>query len=207
MEKVLVLGAGQFGRRAAQVLQDDYREVTIVDQNTCALEQVHASTIAIQADAIEYLIHNLHQYQWIVPAIPVHVALLWLLSELDKSGQSPQRIAVPKDIMVPNPFWLHDTLYASLARHLCPEDCPEPDGFCTMTGEERKMPLHRILAELVVPGFDVYVLQSHQLAPGVGGLLVCELQQLMIASTASGQHNLLATSCGCHAVIDAFTRK
>ncbi|EEG78714.1 NAD-binding protein [Dethiobacter alkaliphilus] len=205
--ETLILGAGQFGRRAATFLQKSKGSIAIVDNNKEALDQVTGKTQTFKSEAIEFMQKHLDRYEWVVPAIPVHVALLWLFSEFKDAGRQIEKISVPEQVTVPNPFWHNGTLYASLASHLCPEDCPEPDGYCTVTGEERKEPLYRILGELKVPGFTVNVLQSHQMAPGVGGLLVRELKELREEFKSGKSSRILATSCGCHAVIDAFTIK
>jgi hypothetical protein len=107
---------------------------------------------------------------------------------------------------VPNPYrGQNGTLYASFAVHLCPPECPEPDGACYLTGEERTTPLHKLLAELNVPGFDTEVVQSHQLFPGLGGLKPAELEQLLQKIAAKRRPVIIATSCACHAVLDALT--
>jgi hypothetical protein len=108
-------------------------------------------------------------------------------------------------ITVPNPFrGQKGTLYASFATHLCPPECPEPDGACYLTGEQRTMPLYKLLAKLEVSGFDIAVIQSHQLFPGLGGLKPAELEQLLNNVASECRPVIIATSCACHAVLDAL---
>ncbi len=59
-------------------------------------------------------------------------------------------------------------LYLSRAQHLCPDDCAEPE-VCPVTGESRDLPLYQELASLHLAGYEIRVIASRQLAPGVGG--------------------------------------
>ena len=106
-----------------------------------------------------------------VPSVPVHVAFEWVLNELGRPGTS-RRLPVPEEVgsQVPNPLRAPSgALYASFATFVCPDYCSEPDEICTHTGKERPGNLYDFLGGVDVPGFDVLVLRSWQLAPGVGG--------------------------------------
>ena len=115
---------------------------------------------------------------------------------------------VPRDLPVPNAYYTSDgTLYASLTQELCPEDCPEPSGYCYKTGEDRPSPLYEILSNLKAPGLAVDVVRSHQLKPGVGGLSPEELHMVQETVRSRRKPGLIATSCGCHSVINAYLFK
>ncbi|MBS4032416.1 MAG: hypothetical protein KGZ63_13490 [Clostridiales bacterium] len=207
MEEILIVGAGHFGVRAANLLQGMERRITVVDKDPMALGALSTSQIVtVCSEGINFLVDSeLSRYAWIVPALPVHVVFSWMLITLQRGGYHCEQIPVPLDIPVPNAYYTPDgTLYASLARDLCPEDCPEPLGYCYKTGEERPSPLYEILKNLNLPDLAVDVVRSHQLRPGVGGLSPAQLHLLQEAVISRRKPGLLATSCGCHAVVNAY---
>jgi hypothetical protein len=53
--------------------------------------------------------------------------------------------------------------------------------------------------------FKVYVIRSHQLAPGLGGYKVADLARMAekLTSDDKGQW-LLGTSCRCHGILTAM---
>jgi len=144
---------------------------------------------------------------WVVPAIPVHFAFQWLLHELEKRGRA-ERLPVPEsvDAQIPNPYRAPGgSLCASFATFICPDTCSEPDDFCTATKGPRRGNLFEDLGRISVPGFDVIVTRSRQLAPGVGGYPVSSLQSaLQQISEKQEGCCLIITSCRCHGVIDAL---
>lgn len=210
MEEILILGAGHFGIRAVKLLQGMKCRITVVDKDHVALSALSSSPVVTEcSEGIKYLTEGgLSQYAWIVPALPVHVVFSWMLITLQKAGFYCEKTPVPRDLPVPNAYYTPDgTLYASLARDLCPDNCPEPLGYCYKTGEERPSPLYEILGNLNVPNLAVDVVRSHQLRPGVGGLSPVELQMLQETVISRRKPGLLATSCGCHAVLNAYQIK
>lgn len=207
MEEILILGAGHFGIRAVKLLQGKARRITVVDQNPEALLALKPYTVVpICSEGVNYLTDSgLSHYDWIVPALPVHVVFFWMLIILQRAGYHCEQAPVPRNLLVPNAYYTPDgTLYGSLAQDLCPDDCPEPLGYCYKTGEERPAPLYEILSNLKVPNYSVDVVRSHQLRPGVGGLAPAELHLLQDAVLSRRNPGLLATSCGCHAVVNAY---
>jgi hypothetical protein len=207
MEEILILGAGHFGVRAIKLLQGKEYRITVVEKDSGALAALEPFPgVTVCSEAISYLADaGLSRYAWIVPALPVHVVFSWMLITLQKAGFRCERTPVPRDMPVPNAYYTPDgTLYASLARDLCPDDCPEPPGYCYKTGEERLLPLYKILRNLNVPNFAVDVLRSHQLRPGVGALSPAELHLLTVTVMKRRMPGIIATSCGCHAVVNAY---
>lgn len=207
MEKILILGAGHFGRRAAMALQGKNRHVTIADQCLVALPEPSSNLTLIHGDAIDVLCQAGDLYTWVVPAIPLHVALAWLLAQLSIEGISYEDVDVPAAFQAPNPFRINKTVYASFASDLCPEDCPEPLGSCYLTGEAREQPLYQVLQGQISDQYEVEVILSHQLAPGVGGIRMLDLHELYNRLWRRKGQIVLATSCSCHAVIDSFRIK
>lgn len=205
MERVLVLGAGKFGQRAIRAFAVRASQLVVVDYNPYALVFPDSDRIVpVCAEGISYLAGNDFQdFDWIIPALPLHVAFSWMLARL--KGIGIRTVAVPPGIEIPGCFYSESgTVYATLSTHICPEDCPEPEGFCYLTGEERRLPLHRQLSELEIEGFKTYLLRSSQLAPGIGGFTPLQLENLLAAVAGSRLPGLVISSCACHAVINAF---
>lgn len=210
-ESIWILGAGRFGHIAAERLRKRYpkTDLLVIDRQFQRLMEIHEMLgIPVhQEDAIAFVQrHPLAKDQWIVPAIPMHVAWLWLMQALEGGG-AVQPLAVPTlvDEQVPNPHRAQTgTLYASFATFRCPDACSEPEELCTHTGLPRIGNLFERLALIQVPAYGVEVVRSWQLAPGVGGY---RGEQLLTMATnihsCPGQW-LIATSCRCHAVIDAL---
>ncbi|HIJ69047.1 MAG TPA: hypothetical protein HPP57_06055, partial [Deltaproteobacteria bacterium] len=109
------------------------------------------------------------------------------------------------DSKLPNPIRVPSgTLYASFATFLCPDYCSEPEEICTHTGKERPGNLYEVFGGVLASGFDVAVLRSWQLAPGVGGYPGRSLRQLLAGIGSKPGRYLIATSCRCHGVMDAL---
>jgi hypothetical protein len=72
-----------------------------------------------------------------------------------------------------------------------------------MDGSSRKDPLYARLARIDLPGWQVGVLRSRQMGPGLGGLLVKEMSKLKSRVAAQAGPWLLATACRCHGVLEA----
>jgi hypothetical protein len=165
------------------------------------------STETIECDAIEFLCeHPGSGHEWIVPAIPLHVAFAWLCRQLAKRGKvSPIPVPAKLDHMVPNPF--RDKtggLYASLATFRCPDNCDEPAGRCTVTGEHREANMFDIIRLIEIEGLTTRVVRSHQITPGVGGYRLSVLWSLLEEVKSTGKNFMVATACRCHAVIHAL---
>ena len=99
----------------------------------------------------------------------------------------------------------HGELYLSRARHLCPDDCAEPE-VCPVTGESRDLPLHQELASLHLAGYEIRVIASRQLAPGVGGYSPRRLLDLARDMGTLQGNVLIATACRCHGVIHGLAQ-
>lgn len=208
---IWILGAGRFGHIAAERLASRYPQtgLVVVDRQVQRLREFHeASGVSIhQEDAITFIAHRpLADNQWIVPAVPVHVACLWLMERLGGEGEV-QPLVVPTEVdeQVPNPYRVTaGAVYASLATFRCPDTCSEPEGLCTHTGQPRPGNLYDRLAAIEVQGFQVVVIRSWQLAPGVGGFRGEQLHAAAGRIHARPGRWIIATSCRCHAVIDAL---
>ena len=212
MDNFWIIGGGKFGLRAARVLGKKHpsANLTIVEkrEKVCRqLERLEIETVC--KDGIEYLERNLtiaSYPDWIVPAIPLHTAYEWIKTKLSKT-RNLQKIAVPKDLIseLPHPINAEfGQLYISIADFKCPENCPEPDDICTYTGESRRMVLHEFLKSIQRKDLNSVVIQSHQLAPGVGGYTPRALFEALNEIKAAQGPIMLSTACSCHGVIDVF---
>lgn len=210
MESFWILGAGRFGSLAVQriLTRKKVSRLVVVDRDVHALKRLTDKPIeTIEQDAIDFLVHypGLGS-EWIVPAIPVHVAYAWLCRQLAREGVVTQRAAPAiLEQKVPHPLRAKTgTLYASFATFHCPDDCDEPDESCTVTGEVREANLFDVVRKIEVEGYVTQVVRSHQLAPGVGGYQLSVLWQLLEESRSTEKDILVATACRCHGVIDAL---
>jgi hypothetical protein len=216
MARYLILGAGKFGRLALERLrvQDERAQLLVVDWSAQALQAQVLLTFGaqgVEAEAVAFLVESLGKgaaWDWIIPAIPEHLAFSWL-RQGPLAGTGWETLAVPPELATLTPVAVQGRegeLYLSRARHLCPDDCPEPLA-CPVTGEPRETPLYEELAALEAPGFKTAVIPSLQLAPGVGGFPPGRL--LALAQDLAGLRGkaLVATACRCHGVVHALERR
>jgi hypothetical protein len=217
MAHYLVLGAGKFGRLALERLggEDGQAEFLVVDRNPEALSQARGLTPArveaVEAEAGLFLATHLQEgapWDWIIPAVPIHVAVSWLrlgpLKDADwEAGEVPPAVAALTPVAHRG---REGELYLSRALHLCPDDCPEPE-VCPVTGEPREVPLFEELAALKIPGYQIAVIASRQLAPGVGGFSPERLPALARDVAGLEGKILVATACRCHGVAHGFQRR
>ncbi|HZE22318.1 MAG TPA: hypothetical protein VE082_09715 [Desulfobaccales bacterium] len=215
MARYLILGAGKFGHLALTRLarQDAAASFVVVDRAPAALAvraDQGANLERVQAEAIGFLVQHLEngaRWDWIIPMVPVHVAFHWLragplLGSDWRPAAAPEVLAdlVPEAWRGPE-----GELYLSRARHRCPDDCLEPE-VCPVTGESRDMPLYQELASLDLEGYEVRVIPSQQLAPGVGGYPPERLLDLAPNISALKGKVLIATACSCHGVVHGLVR-
>lgn len=205
-----ILGAGRFGSLAVERLASRPGGPTMVavDREACRLETLDLALVArVRADAIEFLLtREGNGSEWIVPAVPKHVAFRWLGRRLSRMA-TVSFLPVPQalDRQVPNPWRDHaGSLYTSFATFRCPDTCEEPEGRCSLTGRPRVADLFVLLENAEVPGHRLLVVRSHQLAPGVGGYRLRALWELLEQVQATEMPVLVATACRCHGVVHAL---
>jgi hypothetical protein len=212
VDNVWIIGGGKFGLRAARALAKKHSltRLTIVEKEKAVCRQLDQLGFeAVCKDAVEYLERNLASEtypDWIVPAIPLHVAFECIKTKLSKS-RIVQELPVAKDLLteLPNPITA-DTgqVYISIADFECPENCSEPDGICTHTGKPRLMVLHEYLKSVQLKNAKTVVIQSHQLAPGVGGYTPRALFAALNKIEAIAGPVSLSTACSCHGILQIF---
>lgn len=214
MASYLILGAGKFGRLALTRLarQDVLAKFAVVDRDAAALMRVDdvPGCTRVQSDAINFLVEHLRddsRWDWVIPMVPVHVAFHWLMAG-PLAGSAWRPAAVPEALagLIPGARRGADgELYLSRAHHRCPDDCAEPE-VCPVTGEARALPLHQELAALHLPGYEIRVIASRQLAPGVGGYSPRRLLDLGRGMGAFPGNVLIATACRCHGVVHGLAQ-
>ena len=209
---IYILGAGHFGMRAADALRRRSPEaaITVVDIDKHALKQ--AADLGFEMapmDAISFLLLNEKRMtpdDWIVPAVPIHAAYEWIRQKLRREAKF-EELAVPEEaeLQLPNPSrGEQGQVFATNATFTCPDDCPEPEEICTVTGEPRPQVLCATLSSLVVPGYRSVGIVSSQMAPGVGGFQLVALRHAMTEIAAEPGKILFSTACKCHGVLHAF---
>jgi hypothetical protein len=208
----LIIGCGYFGSHAAEKLfQKNLRSrIIVVDKNKKALRKVSRLSVkAVTSEGVSYLERFLDESQkvdYIIPAVPFHLAFEFILSRLKPLGG--KRRKVPSLSGLPNPMTgATGDLYTSYADFLCPEDCPEPAQYCAATGQRRSKPLYQILNDLKGT-LESKVIRSHQLARGVGGFRPGALLDLLknIEKKMEPHHSILiSTASRCHGVTSALS--
>jgi hypothetical protein len=208
MKVIWIIGFGKFGSMAVDRLEKVYPDckfVLVDPLNERLIMAKGPNRTLQQTEGVSYLYHNLHPEKgpdWIIPALPVHLFAQWIIAKLKSINLERIRIPIPAMKYLPNFIeGKNGDVYVSHAEFICPDDCPEPDEFCFVTGQKRKRNMYDLLKEIDVRGFHPVVVRSHQLAPGVGGYkpehLLQALQQVTITRTGI----LLCTACRCHGVI------
>jgi hypothetical protein len=160
MEEIWIIGLGRFGSIAYRRLSETYpdRRFVLVDPVEENLLKCGgpATTLRISGGA-EFLESNLKMGRnpdWIIPALPVHLAAEWILVHLGPARL--KRISPPSEIdtLFPNPIRGSDgNIYVSHADFRCPEDCDEPRDICTITRKRRKQDMFELLENLYIKPF------------------------------------------------------
>ena len=213
----LIIGAGHFGERAAGILKrrlPQRHPIFIIDRDEDRLSGIEAPhSRKILCDGIQFLLNNIDSLppsNTIIPAVPFHLAGEYLKTVHAKDVIIRQ-IKVQGEIKRFLPFtWegSEGSLLVSYADFPCPDDCPEPEGHCTLTGDEREYPLYQLLDRLNLPGFSVHIVRSHQLAPGLGGYKIDALSKLISRVREKGNGRwLIGTACRCHGTLTALEVK
>ncbi|MBW2710237.1 MAG: potassium transporter [Deltaproteobacteria bacterium] len=209
MKEIWIIGAGRFGRMAADRLTGKIKNLhlVLVDLEAEKLHGVEGpGRSLIRSDGAAYLATHLKggepRPDWIVPAVPIHLAAEWRL--LDQGAKNLQRIPIPAEMdpLLPHPLRVpNGNIFVSHADFLCPDDCAEPHNTCTFTGKPRKQNMFELLGDIQFPPWKSLVIRSHQLGPGVGGYRTQELFDLAEQIEKTRGPLLLSTACRCHGVI------
>lgn len=211
MKEIWIIGIGQFGLHAVQTLANEYPQAHLilvdpVKDNLSRAEGPNRSLVV--ADGVAYTDQHLSYPgkgpDWIVPALPVHLAAEWCLK---RRSSRLRRYRIPEtiDSYIPNAMHGMDgNVYTSHAAFRCPENCSEPADVCSVTKEPRKRDMYEILRNLRLATFEPFVIRSHQLGPGIGGYRPEKLFALNRHLNSIRGAILLSTACRCHGIITGF---
>jgi hypothetical protein len=213
MEEIWIIGVGHFGfiafQRLSKTVKD--RHFVLVDPVEEHLLRCESPTATLEvSDGLEFCEKHLKKGRhpdWIIPALPVHLAAEWVLLHLGPTRL--RRIPLPAelDALVPNPIrGSEGNLYLSHAHFRCPADCDEPRDICTVTRELRKQNMFELLGNLNLEPFEALNIRSHQLGPGIGGYRPEQLFELMENVKQSQGSIVLSTACRCHGVMTGLER-
>jgi hypothetical protein len=208
-----IIGGGRFGKRSAAVLRTRHpaSDITVIEKDIHTCRGMAKEAFHIECrEGIRYLELNLKNFgtpDWIVPAIPLHVAYEWIRVKLSRDYDlHPLDISASLQTVLPNPVaGGRGQLFISNADFICPENCSEPDEICTVTGEPRPRILHEFLAHIHAEEFTSVVICSRQLEPGVGGFQPRSLFEALYKIKSAGRPVLLSTACRCHGISNLFT--
>ncbi len=210
IETVWIIGAGRFGRLAVNRLRGKFHMVIVDTDESRLCTMKGTNRILVQSDGVQYLVDNLDlmaDVSWIIPSIPVHLAWEWCRR---RSGQTQIKAQeLPDKIMslLPHPMRGKSShIYVSHADFICPDNCNEPDLFCTHTKKPRQQNMYQLLESLSFETFKPLVLKSRQLAPGVGGYRPKDLYSLSGKIDRVKGSLLICTACRCHGAITGAIR-
>jgi len=212
METIWIIGAGGFGMRAVTALARRHKnlEILLVDRDFETLDKASGlACITVHSEGVDYLETHLKPGNlplWIVPAVPIHLAWEWCRRQLGPEAITPVTLSSGIDGQLPYPMrGSNGDLYVSHANFICPINCSEPDEICTVTQQPRRQEMFKLLAQLQFENFSSLVLQSQQLAPGVGGYSSAALFSVLKKIEGQKGPFLLSTACRCHGVITGGT--
>ena len=233
MEELWIIGLGQFGSMALHRLSKfgPKKHFVLVDPVAENLLKFKGPTTTLEiSDGVKYLhthLSNRRKPDWIIPALPVHLAAEWLLLHL--GPQRLRRVPLPAGLaqVLPNPFLGSEgnlyvshadfrcpnsirgsegNIYTSHADFRCPEDCDESGDICTITRKARNQDMFELLGNLDVKPFMTVNIRSYQLGPGIGGYRPEHLMAMRNRVRQARGAILLSTACRCHGVITGLER-
>jgi len=213
MEEIWIIGLGQFGNLAYQRLSKTLknRHFVLVDPVEENLRRCKGPTATLRiSDGVEFLERHLktdRKPDWIIPALPVHLAAEWILLHLGPARL--RRVPLPSefDRQVPNPIrGSEGNLYVSHADFKCPADCDEPRDTCSITRKMRHQNMYDFLLNLSIKPFNSLNMRSYQLGPGIGGYRAEKLLEMKTTVEQATGPVLLSTACRCHGVITGLER-
>jgi hypothetical protein len=213
MKSIWIIGGGRFGKRAATLLRTRHpaSEITVIEKDLQICRGLAKEAFHIECrEGIRYLELNLKSIgtpDWIVPAIPLHVAFEWIRVKLSQDYDLHSLdISASLQTVLPNPMaGGRGQIFVSNADFICPENCSEPDEICTVTGRPRPRILHEFLAQIHAEEFTSVVICSRQMAAGVGGYPPRALFEALGKIKSAGRPVLLSTACRCHGISNLFT--
>ena len=213
MEEIWIIGVGYFGFVAFQRLSEGGRNryFVLVDPVEEHLLRCKGPTATLEvSDGLDFCEKHLkkgRQPDWIIPALPVHLAAEWILLHL--GSVRLRRVPLPAELdrQVPNPIrGSEGNLYVSHADFKCPADCDEPQDICSITRKMRYQNMYDFLLNLSIKPLNSLNIRSYQLGPGIGGYRAEQLFEMKTTIEQTTGPVLLSTACRCHGVITGLER-
>ncbi len=222
----LVFGGGKYGLEAVEYLLSRNRSFIVVDVDSKCLvaknydltrvnirdveklkfitEKDHSEGYFIEGGVFEALkVIELLKPEHIFPTAPIHLSAA-LIQEKFKlnpwfEGVDTILSGLPPKVIVSAG---RGSVVVTYNRdYECQPNCSAPDR-CPVTGILKPAPMYRLLEFAVPKGF---ILQSHQLKPGIGALKGDEFD--LLVKWAYGKKELIVgTACRCHGVVTALKK-
>lgn len=211
-QRIWIIGAGRVGRMAVERLGKCFLGNTflVVDGDEAKLQPYHKQGIDVCCEeGARFLSTHLSPTgmpEWVVPAVPIHLALEWARLKL-AATRRVEVVPVPVSVVDALP---HPTegdgyaIYTTNADFLCPDNCPEPAHVCFHTGLPRPRVLHEHIRLQEPKGWNMVVITSIQLGPGIGGYAPAALFSALDRLSAGPGRYLVSTACKCHGVVHAL---
>ncbi|HMK64630.1 MAG TPA: hypothetical protein VK564_02475 [Thermodesulfobacteriota bacterium] len=212
MSRIFIAGFGKVGREILPWIKRRWsrEQIWIIDHDpgTLSLEStLHG--LAVLDDGPRFLTRyqqSISDKDWVIPALPIHLAWDWLalnLKTVYKTRSIPPEVLLGESL--PYQHLTGHTLFASYADFVCPDGCPAPLGHCFKTRQKRPLPLWKFLEKQNPPKGTLHVIESRQMAPGMGGYRFGELRKALKQALENDPPFFLATACRCHGVINGLT--
>jgi hypothetical protein len=212
LSRIFIIGFGKVGREILPWVKEHWSKdkVWIIDHDPSALtreKSLHG--LAVLADGLQFLTRYqdwIRNEDWIIPALPIHLAWHWLTLNL-KASLKVQSIRPETRLGAQLPYksYMGHGLLVSYADFVCPDRCPAPIGRCYKTRRTRPLPLWRLLETKSPSRGILHVIESRQMAPGMGGYPFSELRKVLARAIETGPPFFVATACRCHGVINGLT--
>ncbi|MEW6188342.1 MAG: hypothetical protein AB1585_21700 [Thermodesulfobacteriota bacterium] len=214
MKRIFIVGYGKFGKSALSRIRHRWTkaEVWLIDSRPESLVEgvnKRGSLIRVVSDGPRFLFENntaINDTDWVIPALPRHLAFEWLRLNM-QTKTAPGILTPPATLGEGLPFRkiFGRNLYLSYADFVCPDNCPAPPHYCFKTKKVRPIPLWEGLRAHQGLKGTLAVLESRQLAPGLGGFPFKDLRSILEMARKTGPPFYLATACRCHGVVNGLT--
>lgn len=215
MKEIWIIGIGRFGQMAVEGLAKTHtsHHLVLVDPDKENLSQAQGpNRTLVEEDGVLFVHKQLKDCKipdqlpdWIIPALPVHLAAQWCIAGRTDQGLTQIGIPATIDRLVPHPTRDDlENLYVTHADFRCPDKCDEPEEICTITRKKRHTNMFTLLGQMEIPSFQSHVIRSDQLGPGIGGYRPIQLFSLLELIDREKNDCIVSTACRCHGVMTAL---
>ncbi len=234
---IVVIGGGHFGSKAATFTKKKRARTIIIDKNPqCEAMFVadiidkhfeaenfqnikEGEVVLVVNEGIRFLI-DIFSFvipDWVVPAIPIHMAGLLVKKWLERKNRivknwnekfSQVLKGLPRNIVVTADETSAVIVTSYMAKNkICVTNCPAPPDTCLSTGRLKPAPMYKMLEFAVwnIPQFSKIFI-SRQLGVEVGAVSGQELFDVItgIENLSLPSSLAIGTACRCHGVLNLF---